>query len=93
MKQEKLTNIVGVLQFCRENDLPARVVGRWVWIKFRSRPRPALREKLEQAGFRWSSRRKQYHHNCGHSSEPARDYEPWDRYPTRSLEEAFPTSR
>ena len=92
MKQDKATNIVEVLLFCRENDLPARVVGKWVWLKFPLRPGPALREKLEQVGFRWSKRRKQFHHNCGHPSELARDYEPWDRYGSKTLEEAFPTS-
>ena len=93
MKLEKANNIVEVLQFCRDNNLPARVVGQWVWIKFPTKPRPAMREKLEQVGFRWSSRRKQWYHNCGYPSELARDYEPWDRYETRTLEEAFPTSR
>ena len=93
MKQENAPNIVEVLQFCRENDLPARVVGRWVWIKFPSKPGPVMKEKLEEIGFRWSKRRKQFHNNCGHPSEPARDYEPWDRYGSKPIEEAFPTSR
>ncbi len=93
MKQEKLNSIEEVLQFCRDNNLPARVVGKWVWLKFPLRPYASVREELEQAGFRWSNRRKQFHHNCGYPSEPARDYEPWDRYGTRTLEEAIPTNR
>ena len=91
MKQEKTNNIAEVLQFCRDNNLPARVVGKWVWLKYPSRPGAAMREKLEQIGFRWSKRRKQYHHNCGYTSEPA-SYPPWDRYGSKTLEEAFPSS-
>ena len=93
MEQEKTTNIEEVLQFCSDNNLPARVVGQWVWIKFPSKPNASIREKLEQIGFRWSSRRRQYHHNCGYPSELARDYEPWDRYSTQTLEDAFQSNR
>ena len=93
MKQEKTHNLIEVLQFCRVNKLPARVVGKWVWIKYPSKPRQSILDELKEFGFRWSKRRKQWAHNCGHPSLPARDYAPWDRYPTRALEEAFPSSR
>ncbi len=93
MEQEQSHNIVGVLQFCRDNKLPARVVGDWVWIKFSGKPKQSILDALKEFGFRWSKRRKQWAHNCGHPSKPAQDYAPWDRYPTRTLEEAFPSSR
>ena len=92
MKQKQTHNLIEVLQFCRENELPARVVGQWVWLQYKSRPSRDVLDKLKEFGFRWSKRRKQWHHNCGRASEPARDYEPWDRYPTKSLEEAFPSA-
>ncbi len=93
MKQQQTHSIIEVLQFCRENQLPARVVGRWVWLKFPSKPKSHILESLKEIGFRWSKRRGQWAHNCNHPSLPAKDYAPWDRYPTKSLEEAFPTSR
>ena len=89
MKQEQAHNIVEVLQFCRDNKLPARVVGDWVWIKFSAKPKQSILDALKDLGFRWSKRRKQWAHNCGHPSKPAQNYAPWDRYPTRSLEETL----
>ena len=31
-------SIIEVLEFCKAQSLPARVVGRWVWIEFESCP-------------------------------------------------------
>ena len=93
MEQEKTHNLIEVLQFCREHKLPARVVGKWVWIKYPAKPKPSTLELLKEIGFRWSPRRRQWAHNCGHPSQPAENYAPWDRYKTQTLEEAFPTSR
>lgn len=81
-------SIIEVLEFCKAQNLPARVVGRWVWIQFDSKPSSQTRESLKQFGFRWSRRRGQWAHNCGYVSRPARSYRPWDRYRTISLEEA-----
>ena len=86
-----LENIIDVLEFCRANDLPARVVGRWVWIAFESKPDQEVRNLLKSAGFRWSPRRGQWAHNCGQSSKPASGYRPWDKYRTVSLDEALAT--
>lgn len=92
MRQESHT-LDEVIEFCQQQNLPARVVGDWVWIKFSGKPKQAILDALKGFGFRWSKRRKQWAHNCNHPSQPARDYAPWDRYKTRTLEEAFPTSR
>ncbi len=74
-----------VLEFCDANGLRCRVVGKWVWLKFENgKPSEELREKLKEIGFRWSPRRRQWAHNCGHSSMPAKGYKPWDKYETRS---------
>ncbi len=82
-------SIIEVLEFCKAQNLPARVVGRWVWIEFESRPCAEIRQALKDFGFRWSRRRGQWSHSCGHSSRPARSYRPWDKYRTISLDEAY----
>ena len=86
MKDQK--TIVEVLEFCKIQALPARVVGKWVWIKFDSKPNATIRQSLKDFGFRWSKRRQQWAHNCGHSTKPALNYKPWDKYSTTSLDDA-----
>ena len=81
-------SIVEVLEFAKARNLPARVVGRWVWIEFDSKPDSEIRQSLKDFGFRWSRRRGQWSHNCGHPTKPARGYRPWDKYQTVTLEEA-----
>ena len=80
-------SIIEVLEFCKSRQLPARVVGRWIWVKFESKPSTEVRQALKNFGFRWSKRRGQWAHNCGHRSLPAHSYRPWDRYQTYSIEE------
>ena len=87
-KSESKT-IFEVLEYCKVQALPARVVGKWVWIEFESKPSAEIRQGLKDMGFRWSRRRGQWAHNCGHSSRPARSYRPWDKYRTTSLDEAY----
>jgi len=90
VKQSKSESksIIEVLEYCKANGLPARVVGRWVWIKFDDKPSSEIRAGLKAIGFRWSRRRGQWAHNCGHSTRPARNYRPWDKYQTTALDEA-----
>ena len=82
-------SIIEVLEFCKSQNLPARVVGRWVWIEFDSKPDAEIRQALKDFGFRWSRRRSQWSHNCGHPTKPALSYRPWDKYQTISLDEAY----
>ncbi len=82
-------SILEVLEFCKAQNLPARVVGKWVWVEFESKPSAKIRQSLKDFGFRWSRRRGQWSHSCGHSSRPARNYRPWDRYQTISIDEAY----
>ena len=82
-------SIIEVLEFCKAQNLPARVVGRWVWIKFESKPSAEIRQSLKKIGFRWSRRREQWAHNCGRPTKPARGYKPWDKYQTVSIDEAY----
>jgi len=86
-------SIIEVLEFCKAKNLPARVVGSWVWIRFESKPSEEIRQALKDFGFRWSQRRGQWSHSCGYSSRPARSYRPWDRYRTISLDEAYQSIR
>ena len=87
--KSKEHSIIEVLEFCKAKNLPARVVGRWVWVKFDSKPNAEIRQALKDFGFRWSKRRGQWSHNCGNPTKPARGYRPWDKYRTISLDEAY----
>ena len=82
-------SIIEVLEFCKMQNLPARVVGKWVWVKFESKPKAEIRQAMKDFGFRWSRRREQWAHNCGHNSRPARNYRPWDKYQTYTIDEAI----
>lgn len=81
-------SIVEVLEFCKKYNLPARVVGRWVWCKFDRKPSEKARGLLKSIGFRWVKRRLQWANSCGRPSRPALNYKPWDRYQTTSLDDA-----
>jgi len=87
MENTKQHNLIEVVEFCKARRLPGRVVGRWVWIEFETKPSVELRQELKDYGFRWSPRRGQWAHNCGHSSRPAHSYRPWDKYQTRDLDD------
>lgn len=87
--KSKSKSIIEVLEFCKAQSLPARVVGRWVWIKFDTKPAAEIRQSLKDFGFRWSRRRGQWSHNCGHPTKPAPNYKPWDKYQTTSLDDAI----
>jgi len=86
---QKNKSILEVLEFCQEQNLPARVVGKWVWIQFASKPSAEIRQSLKDMGFRWSHRRQQWAHNCGRPTRAAKGYRPWDKYQTISLDEAM----
>ena len=88
-EESKPKNLIEVLEFCKAHALPARVFGRWVWIKFDSKPIAEIRQALKDFGFRWSRRRGQWSHNCGHHTKPALNYKPWDKYKTISLDDAL----
>ena len=85
-------SILEVLEFCKAQDLPARVVGKWVWVEFESKPSAEIRQALKDFGFRWSRRRGQWSHSCGNPSRPAHSYRPWDKYRTISIDEAYATA-
>jgi hypothetical protein len=64
--QDRLHDIADVIEFCKRNNFPADVVGRWVWIKFDQKPDQDTRDLLKASGFRWVQARMQWAHNCGY---------------------------
>ena len=82
-------SIIEVLEFCKAQNLPARVVGKLVWIRFESKPSADIRQALKDFGFRWSRRRGQWSHNCGRPTKPALNYKPWDKYQTLTIDEVL----
>jgi hypothetical protein len=77
---EKLIDIADVIRFCQEHKLPADVVGRWVWIRFDSKPDSETRDMLKAVGFRWIQKRKQWAHNCGFFMKHNPAINPRDKY-------------
>lgn len=86
--KSKSENVIEVLEFCKTSGIDCRLVGAWLWVKYDSPPPANVRENLKAIGFRFSRRRQQWFHNLGKSSRPARNYRPWDKYETVSLDEA-----
>lgn len=85
----KSKSVIEVLEYCKEQGLPARLVGRWVWIKFAEKPNAEIRQGLKSMGFRWSHRRQQWANNCGRPTKPAMNYAPWQKYQTVGIDEAI----
>lgn len=46
----------------------ARIVGRWVWIEFPSKPDADTLAHVKAAGFHWNKKRRAWQHPCGHFS-------------------------
>ncbi len=69
-----------VVDFCKEHGFSGSVVGKWVWLFFEEKPEEAIRKLLKDFGFRWSSRRGGWAHNCGHPVRSAAKSSPFDKY-------------
>ena len=72
-------NVIEVVEFCKQYQLDAELVGRWVWVTFSSKPDTEIRQKLKDFGFRWSRRRGKWAHNCGYPSRSSTG-NPWFKY-------------
>jgi DNA-directed RNA polymerase subunit RPC12/RpoP len=68
-----------VAAFCVANDIPAVVVGSWVWSRFESKPDRAIRTLLLANGFTWVKRRIAWAHCCGTRSRRSNG-RPEDKY-------------
>ena len=77
-----IPTIEEVIAFCQQYKLQACQVGKWIWVQFAedAKPAEALREAMKNFGFRWSSRRKAWAHNCGHKCRPAKKSKPFEKY-------------
>ena len=62
---QKLKTLPDVIQFCKTHNLPADVVGKWIWLRFDSKPDVETLTLLKGAGFIWVKRRGEWAHNCG----------------------------
>jgi hypothetical protein len=58
----------------------AEVVGKWIWIQFRSEPAPEVRQKLSQLGFHWNNSRQTWQHPCGQFRQSSGS-DPREKYP------------
>ena len=88
MKEREKHNQIDVIEFCRERLLCADIVGRWVWVKFDTKPSAELRTALKNFGFRWSQRRGEWSHDCGHPSKRSRSaFHPRTKYGSVPIEE------
>jgi len=65
----RLTEQPDVIRFCQQRNLPAVVVGRWVWVYFEHKPSAELRHQIKTAGFSWVKNRQGWAHNCGYYSK------------------------
>jgi hypothetical protein len=65
----KLTDLDSVIEACgaRDDVQPyARIVGKWVWCEFPTKPSDDTRDFLKGTGFRWNKERAAWQHSCGH---------------------------
>jgi hypothetical protein len=85
MRDKESHNQIEVIEFCQENNLPADIVGRWIWVKFDSKPDQEIRDKMKAFGFRWSKRRGEWAHNCGYACTRGR-CNPRDKYGAVSID-------
>lgn len=91
----------------RDNDLPtvllrigaraditefARVVGRWVWIEFPSRPPKDTCSFLLAEGFWFNRKRSAWQHGCGSYTAHARSYDPRTKYGSVGVSEILADS-
>ena len=57
-----------------------RVVGRWIWIEFDTKPDENTRQTLKKLGYRWNPKRSAWQNSCGFKTRAARGYDPRDKY-------------
>lgn len=71
MTIHKDSSAAAVVQWCQAKNLPAELVGRWVWVFFTSKPDAQTRDSLKESGFRFSrahdGRPDGWYHTGGHN--------------------------
>lgn len=88
LKITKTSPTAEVVAWCKEQNIPAELVGRWVWVSFSEKPSPDTRAALVGAGFRWIKRRLAWAHCCGVKSRrsPANPKDTYGAIPVSELE-------
>jgi hypothetical protein len=77
-----------VIAFCKQLNVTAELVGRWIWVSFPEAPDEATRKALKEYGFRWSARRGKWAHNCGVPTKSAHQTDPWQKYGSKVVHQA-----
>ena len=62
-----------------------KLVGRWLWIMFPSKPTADVLDIVKLMGFSFSKRRMAWMNPCGHFTKRARGYDPRDKYGVRDV--------
>lgn len=76
----RASDLETVAAWCRATYLPAEIVGRWVWVRFSSKPVDAVRDELKAAGFRYVAHRQAWAHSCGAGRSRKAPYDPREKY-------------
>ena len=74
MNQNRLNDTAEVVRRCAANESVApfaRIVGRWVWCEFDTKPSVEVLHWLKAEGFHYSGRRRAWQHPCGYFSKPS----------------------
>lgn len=70
----------------------ARVVGRWVWLEFASKPDTDVRAAIGLLGFHWNRKREAWQHPCGFFM-PHSPGDPRDKYGVVQADEVLADAR
>ena len=85
----KLSDTDAVIDACsqRPDVAPfARIVGRWVWAEFPTKPEPDTLAFLKATGFRWNPERMAWQHACGIFTRRNRRIDPRAVYGEREID-------
>jgi hypothetical protein len=63
----------------------SKVVGRWIWIEFDTKPADHIREWLSAEGFYWNRKRSAWQHCCGIHTARAKGYDPREKYQSAAV--------
>jgi hypothetical protein len=58
----------------------AEVVGKWIWVNFKTTPEAEIRQQLAQLGFHWNRERQVWQHPCGAFRLRSTSGDPHEKY-------------
>ncbi len=65
LKCSKTSSTAEVAAFCNGIQIPAAIVGTWIWIQFDAKPLKTTTALLKAAGFFYNIKRKMWQHKAG----------------------------